>query len=63
MPGPPSTGPPPKKRDVLRLVEGDLVLEWPGRISELEYRDVRDWLTLMQRKISRCVTPRGRLGL
>lgn len=47
---------PPKtnmQEDVFSLSEGKVVLQWPTPLSAASIQDLKDWLDLMQRKISR----------
>ena len=41
------------KEDVFTLDEGDAVLQWPATLSSESYDDLKDWLSLMLRKIER----------
>ena len=41
------------KEDVFTLNEGDAVLQWPSTLSSESYADLKDWLSLMLRKIER----------
>ena len=43
-------------QDTLTLDEGQVVLQWPASISAENYKDLKDWLDLMTRRISRAVT-------
>lgn len=42
-------------QDTFTLDEGQVVLQWPSRISPESYEDLKDWLDLMARKVSRAV--------
>jgi hypothetical protein len=47
---------PPKtnmQEDVFSLSEGKVVLQWPTPLSAASIEDLKDWLNIMQRKISR----------
>lgn len=53
---PPKSRNPPKpgmKEDVFTLKEGDVVLQWPERISPESYQDLEDWTKIILRKIKR----------
>jgi len=43
------------KEDVYTVDAGDVVLQWPARMSDDERQDLDDWLDLMKRKIKRSV--------
>jgi hypothetical protein len=43
------------KEDVFTLKEGDVVLQWPERLSVESYLDLETWAQLMLRKIKRSV--------
>lgn len=50
----------PQKRDGMRqevfaLAEGDVVIQWPERISAESLQDFNDWLVILKRKIARAV--------
>lgn len=42
-------------QDTFTLDEGQVVLQWPARISPESYADLKDWLDLMARKVKRAV--------
>lgn len=42
-------------QDTFTLDEGQVVLQWPSRISPENYDDLKDWLDLMARRIKRAV--------
>lgn len=44
---------PGMKEDVFTLKEGDVVFQWPGRISPESFQDLEDWTGLLLRKIKR----------
>ena len=44
---------PDMKEDVYTLKEGDVVFQWPERISVESYEDLKDWTKLILRKIER----------
>jgi hypothetical protein len=49
---------PPKpgmNSDVFTLDEGEVVLQWPSRMSEESFADFKDWIELMTRKAGRSV--------
>ena len=41
--------------DVYTLATGDVVLQWPDRITPEEAEDLDDWLEIMKRKLKRSV--------
>lgn len=41
------------KEDVFSVDEGQLVLQWPERLSRISAKDAEDWLALIGRKIRR----------
>jgi len=41
------------KEDVFTLTEGDVVLQWPSRISKESVQDFEDWIGLIVRKVKR----------
>tara|TARA_B100000949_G_scaffold81226_1_gene72631 strand:- start:22756 stop:23019 length:264 start_codon:yes stop_codon:yes gene_type:complete len=41
------------RRDVFSLPEGKVVLQWPEVLSPESFNDVRDWLSVVMRKIER----------
>jgi hypothetical protein len=43
------------KEDVFTLAEGDVVFQWPERLSEASYDDLQAWTELLLRKIKRNV--------
>lgn len=43
------------KQDVFSVAEGEVVLRWPTPMSEESLQDVKDWLKIVERKISRSV--------
>jgi len=46
---------PGMKEDVFSLKEGDVVLQWPERISAESFQDLEDWTKLLLRKIKRSI--------
>jgi hypothetical protein len=44
---------PGMKEDVFTLREGDVVMQWPERLSSDSFADLETWATLMLRKIKR----------
>ena len=42
-------------QDVFSTPEGEIILRWPTRLSEATIQDVKDWLKIVERKISRSV--------
>ena len=49
-------GKPQMKHDTYTLDEGDVVLQWPSKLSQESYAELEDWLDLMGRKMKRAVT-------
>ena len=43
------------RTDIFALITGDIVFQWPDRISPTESKDVDDWLDLIKRKLNRSV--------
>ncbi|WP_204126887.1 hypothetical protein [Pseudomonas ogarae] len=43
------------RQDTFSLDEGQVVLQWPAKLSENSYEDLKDWLDLQLRKIKRNV--------
>lgn len=43
------------KQDVFSLSEGEAVLSWPTPLSAESIADIKDWLKIMERKISRSI--------
>ncbi len=41
------------KQDVFSLAEGEVVLSWPTPLSQASIEDLRDWLKIVERKITR----------
>jgi hypothetical protein len=46
---------PGMKEDVFSLKEGDVVLQWPERLSAESYEDLAAWAQIILRKIKRAV--------
>jgi hypothetical protein len=46
---------PGMNQDTFTLDEGQVVFQWPARISPESYADLKDWLDLMARKVKRAV--------
>lgn len=42
-------------QNTLQLDEGNVVLQYPARISPQSYEDLKDWLDLMMRRVKRAV--------
>lgn len=53
---------PGMKEDVYTLKEGDVVFQWPDRLSSESYEDLKDWTALLLRKIARHVTVNGAMA-
>ena len=43
------------KEDIFTLDEGDVVFQWPERLSQESYEDLEAWAKLILRKIQRGV--------
>lgn len=43
------------KQEVFALDSGQIVVSWPEQINPQSFEDVKDWLTILERKIGRCV--------
>jgi hypothetical protein len=43
------------KQDTFSLDEGQVVLQWPAKMSAESYQDFKDWIELQMRKIARAV--------
>ena len=43
------------KQDTYTLEEGDVVIQWPARLSQESYKDLEVWLKLMASKMQRAV--------
>ena len=41
------------RQDVFSLAEGEVVLSWPSQLSQASIDDLKDWLKIVERKISR----------
>jgi hypothetical protein len=41
------------REDVFSLSEGEVVLRWPTPLSAESIQDLKDWLKIVERKISR----------
>ncbi len=57
-----SAAPPPikqpqpgNKQDVFSLDEGQVILQWPSKMSHASFEDFKDWIDLQLRKIGRSV--------
>jgi hypothetical protein len=46
---------PGMKQEVFTLSEGDVVLQWPARMTAEEYEDFKGWLKLIENKAGRAV--------
>lgn len=46
-------------QDTFTLEEGQVILQWPAKISQESYNDFKDWLDLMARKVKRAVRTEG----
>jgi len=46
---------PSSHQDVFTLSSGDVVLQWPSRLTKEEYEDTEGWLDLIKRKLKRAV--------
>lgn len=54
VPAPPSKGV-GMRQEVFALTEGDVVIQWPEKLSPDSWQDFEDWLKILQRKIKRSV--------
>lgn len=54
-PPPPTSGKATMNQDTFTLAEGQVILQWPSKISPESYEDLKDWLDLMARKVKRVV--------
>ncbi len=45
------------KQDVFSLAEGEVVLSWPTPLSADSIEDLKAWLKIMERKITRTAAP------
>lgn len=43
------------KQDVFSLDEGQIVLQWPSKMSKENYEDFKAWIEIQVRKIGRAV--------
>lgn len=53
---------PPKQgmnSDVFTLTEGDVVLQWPSKMSPESFADFKDWLELITRKAKRAIVEKA----
>jgi hypothetical protein len=48
--------------DVFTLDEGEVILQWPSRMSPESYEDFKDWIELMTRKAKRSVKSKEDAG-
>jgi hypothetical protein len=48
--------------DVFTLDEGEVILQWPSRMSPESYEDFKDWIELMTRKAKRSVKSKEDVG-
>jgi hypothetical protein len=48
--------------DVFTLDEGEVILQWPSRMSPESYEDFKDWIELMTRKAKRSVKSKDEAG-
>lgn len=52
---------PPQKhnmrQDIFSLAEGTVTIQWPTPLSPDSIQDLKDWLTIVERKITRSVAP------
>ncbi len=52
----PPSGKSTMREDVFSLAEGQVKMQWPTPLSEESIQDLKDWLKIVERKISRSVT-------
>lgn len=52
------------REDIFSMAEGDVVLQWPSRLTQESFNDFQDWLKLIERKAQRAVsnTPKRRVA-
>lgn len=43
------------RQEVFALAEGDVVIQWPARLSAESLEDFNDWLVILKRKVARAV--------
>lgn len=43
------------RQDTFTLDEGTVTFQWPEKLSQASYEDLKDWLQIMGRKIERSV--------
>ncbi len=43
-------------QNTLQLDEGNVILQYPARISPESYEDLKDWLDLVARRVRRAVS-------
>lgn len=57
-----ATVPPPKgagmRQEIFTVAEGDVTIQWPERLSADSLEDFKDWLHILERKITRSSLPR-----
>jgi len=46
------------RMDIFTLEEGDANLTWPAELSKESYDDLKEWLSLIDRKMKRAVKAR-----
>lgn len=49
----PVKGGPAMRQDVFSLSEGNVIIQWPASLSQESLQDLKDWLKILERKISR----------
>jgi hypothetical protein len=45
------------RQEVFALAEGDVTIQWPERMSQDSLEDFKDWLRILERKITRSALP------
>ena len=50
------------KEDVFTLDSGEVVLQWPERLSQADFDDFEGWIQLVLRKVKRCITNEAGIG-
>ena len=53
---------PETKREVFTLAEGDVMVQWPARLSASSFQDLEDHLNLILRKVKRSVAGESNAG-
>lgn len=43
----------PVREDIYTLPSGDVILQWPEQITDVDANELEEWLTIVPRKIKR----------